>query len=131
MDDYLKPARDQTREHLKPLKEALIEIHEEEGRDMVVLLKDGRGVFVPTRKEILLQRCPKSISTGDTKFFSLQYFIKLCLNSGEVGLEMLDSEEIVYQNKHLWGYIRELRTEVRYWDQFIIDYYNYVVTRGE
>lgn len=63
---------------------------------------DIKGVFVPNRKDILLQRAPKSTrsSTGnpheknqagdiDTAYFSLHYFVELALKGEMIAFDML------------------------------------------
>lgn len=85
--------------------------------------QDFMGIFIPTPKEILLQRVPKHISITpkkdeqgiknskddiDITLFSLQYFIELCLKGETVGVDMLhgNEESIIYQNSKLWEFIQ-------------------------
>jgi predicted nucleotidyltransferase len=64
--------------------------------------KDYKGVFLPSKEQVYLNKIPKSISTNtkkgnekntsgdtDTEMYSLQYFIKLACEGQTVALDML------------------------------------------
>jgi predicted nucleotidyltransferase len=80
---------------------------------------DYKGVYLPTEKEILLNRVPKSYNykTGngvtkntkddiDIEIFSLHYFIKLACEGQTVALDMLHApEDMIIEKSPLWDYI--------------------------
>jgi len=89
---------------------------------------DYKGIFIPTKEEILLQKAPKSINITpkkgeqgikngagyvDIELYSLQYFIKLCLKGETVGVDMLhcNKKNIIYQNGKLWDFIQSERSK--------------------
>jgi predicted nucleotidyltransferase len=85
---------------------------------------DIKGIYLPTAKEILLQKVPKSINITpkelgvgvkngandvDLELYSLQRFIELCLKGETVSMDMLhcNEENILYCSNHaLWDYIQ-------------------------
>jgi predicted nucleotidyltransferase len=79
--------------------------------------QDFKGVFLPTREQLLLQRVPKSISTSpkkaegvkntaedvDSEMYSLHYFLHLALEGETVALDMLHAPESALLETHpLW-----------------------------
>lgn len=85
---------------------------------------DFKGIFLPTKEQILLNRVPKShnIQTKknneakntsddiDTEIYSLQYFIKLALEGQTVALDMLHvPPEMILENGIIWMNIVENR----------------------
>lgn len=95
---------------------------------------DYKGIFIPTKEQILLQEIPKYIkadtkdkhATGkntkddiDIELYSLSYFIELCLKGETVGIDMLhcNDDNIVYKKKEpvgdyfIWDYIRDYRSK--------------------
>ena len=84
---------------------------------------DYKGVFMPTREEVLLGRIPKSHShtTGqddsrntkddiDVEIYSLHYFIKLACDGQTVAMDMLHApEEMILQTSPIWKAIIENR----------------------
>jgi len=98
---------------------------------------DYRGVFLPSKEEVLLGRIPKSLnySTGssdskntagdtDIEFYSLHYFIKLAIEGQTVALDMLHAPaEMLLQSSSVWEdivanrqrfYTKNLRSFVEY-----------------
>lgn len=85
---------------------------------------DYKGIFLPTKKEILLQKVPKSIRADtktskkegekntkddiDIELYSLSYFIELCLKGETVGIDMLHcpDNKLVYKQTGIWDDIR-------------------------
>jgi len=77
---------------------------------------DYKGVFLPSKEEVLLGRIPKSYSysTGtnefkntqkdtDIEFYSFHYFIKLACDSQTVAMDMLHApEDMILQKSHIW-----------------------------
>ena len=81
---------------------------------------DYKGVFMPSKKDILLGRIPKSINTMtkkdneaknssedvDTEIYSLQYFIKLACEGQTVALDMLHAPPNMILSSHpVWDEI--------------------------
>ncbi|MCP4744759.1 MAG: hypothetical protein GY874_01260 [Desulfobacteraceae bacterium] len=80
---------------------------------------DYRGVFLPTREQILLGKIPKSksFSTGndvsknnpddiDQDFYSLHHFIKLACEGQTVAMDMLHAiDETLIVNSEIWQQI--------------------------
>lgn len=68
--------------------------------------KDYRGVFLPTKAEVLLGQIPKSIHLeGDTEYYSLHYFIKLACDGQTVAFDMLHSNMLM-QDSDIWTAIK-------------------------
>jgi hypothetical protein len=77
---------------------------------------DYKGVFLPSKEEILLGKIPKcySYSTGndvsknkpddiDYEFYSLHYFIKLACDGQTVAMDMLHApEEMLIESSEIW-----------------------------
>jgi len=77
---------------------------------------DYKGIFLPTKEQILLQKIPKHIKADskttkeegvkntkddvDIELYSLNYFIDLCLKGETIGIDMLHcpDDKIVYAN---------------------------------
>ncbi len=80
---------------------------------------DYKGIFLPTKEEILLGRVPKSYnySTGkdelrntkddiDIELYSLHYFIKLACDGQTVAMDMLHApENMILQTSTIWDVI--------------------------
>lgn len=98
---------------------------------------DYKGVFLPTRREMLLGQVPKNISTStgnqfsknsnedvDTELFSLHEFIKLACEGQTIALDMLHAPpNMLLENSIIWAeivsnrkkfYTRNLRAFVGY-----------------
>ncbi|MBF84446.1 MAG: hypothetical protein CL489_08235 [Acidobacteria bacterium] len=95
---------------------------------------DKKGVFLPDRKDILLQRASKSVksSTGndtskngagdeDFEFYSLHYFIQLALKGEMIAFDMLhapvQSCESVWRElvaNRSWFYTKDVRSYIGY-----------------
>jgi len=90
--------------------------------------EDFKGIYLPSKEQILLQNCPKSINITpkkdepgikndaddtDIEIYSLQYFIHLCLKGETVGIDMLhcNEENIVYKNTALYDFIQSERSK--------------------
>lgn len=77
---------------------------------------DYKGIFLPTKKEILLNNFPKcrSFSTGsdreknnsgdiDEEIYSLHYFLKLACDGQTVAMDMLHApEEMLLESSDVW-----------------------------
>ena len=77
---------------------------------------DYKGIFMPSKHEVLLGRIPKSHSrsTGedrsrntkddiDIEIYSFHYFIKLACDGQTVAMDMLHApEELILQSSHIW-----------------------------
>ena len=77
---------------------------------------DYKGVFLPAKKEILLNNIPKcrSFSTGndlkknnpddvDEEIYSLHYFLKLACDGQTVAMDMLHApEKMLLENSNIW-----------------------------
>jgi hypothetical protein len=84
---------------------------------------DYKGVFLPAKEEILLNKIPKCryFSTGnalgknspgdvDEEIYSLHYFLKLACQGQTVAIDMLHApEEMLIQNSHIWRAIIDQR----------------------
>jgi hypothetical protein len=82
---------------------------------------DYKGIFLPTKEELLLGRVPKSrnYSTGkdnsrntkndvDTELYSLHYFIKLACDGQTVAMDMLHApESMILKKSKIWDKIVE------------------------
>jgi len=82
---------------------------------------DYKGIFLPTKEELLLGRVPKSrnYSTGkdnsrntkndvDTELYSLHYFIKLACDGQTVAMDMLHApESMILGKSKIWDEIVE------------------------
>jgi len=100
---------------------------------------DYKGIFLPSKKQILLNRIPKSYSETtkkgntkkntasdvDTEIYSLHYFIELACQGQTVALDMLHAPDnmIVEKNTNIWDdivsnkekfYTRNLKAFVGY-----------------
>ena len=86
--------------------------------------QDYKGVFLPSKREILLGRIPKSYNTSrkkaegerntsedvDTEIYSLHYFIKLACEGQTVALDMLHApDNMVIETSQIWKAIVENR----------------------
>ena len=84
--------------------------------------KDYKGVFMPTREDVLLGRIPKSINEStkpkagngekntkddiDTERFSIHYFIQLAIEGQTVALDMLHAPDgFVLESSDTWKWI--------------------------
>jgi predicted nucleotidyltransferase len=84
--------------------------------------KDYKGVFMPSRDDILLGRIPKSINEStkaksnnsekntsediDTERFSLHYFVQLAIEGQTVALDMLHApDEMILESSDTWRWI--------------------------
>ena len=78
---------------------------------------DYKGVFIPTKEQILLGRIPKSIITKtkqgydtkntamdiDTEMYSLHYFIKLACEGQTVAIDMLHAnKDNIIETSNIW-----------------------------
>ena len=77
---------------------------------------DYKGIFMPTKDEVLLGRIPKShnYSTGkdeskntksdiDVEIYSLHYFIKLACDGQTVAMDMLHApKDMILQSSNIW-----------------------------
>ncbi len=84
---------------------------------------DFKGIFMPTNREIALQRVPHSISTTtkrgtgkngaddvDTEFYSLHHFLHLACEGETVALDMLHAPHTaLVQSTELWHELVRLR----------------------
>ena len=84
---------------------------------------DYKGIFMPTKDEVLLCRIPKSHShsTGkeeskntkddiDFEIYSFHYFIKLACDGQTVVMDMLHApEEMILQSSNIWKEILKNR----------------------
>jgi len=84
---------------------------------------DYKGIFMPSKRGIILGNIPKSYSetTGndrsknsaedvDTEIYSLHYFIKLACEGQTVALDMLHApDDMLVQTSDLWGHIKQHR----------------------
>ena len=84
---------------------------------------DYKGIFMPTKDEVLLCRIPKSHShsTGkeeskntkddiDFEIYSFHYFIKLACDGQTVAMDMLHApEEMILQSSNIWKEILKNR----------------------
>ena len=84
---------------------------------------DYKGIFLPTKEELLLGRVPKShnYSTGkdesrntrndiDIELYSFHYFIKLACDGQTVAMDMLHApEEMILQSSNIWKEILKNR----------------------
>jgi predicted nucleotidyltransferase len=82
---------------------------------------DYKGIFLPTKEELLLGRVPKSrnYSTGkdnsrntkndiDTELYSLHYFIKLACDGQTVAMDMLHApKSMILRKSKIWDEIVE------------------------
>jgi predicted nucleotidyltransferase len=80
---------------------------------------DYKGIFLPTKEELLLGRVPKSrtYSTGreesrntkkdiDIELYSFHYFIKLACDGQTVAMDMLHApENMILQKSQIWDEI--------------------------
>lgn len=85
---------------------------------------DIKGIFLPTIDELLLGNYPKSIkhTTGkahqkntkddiDSEFYSLPYFIKLCMEGNTTALDMLHSTEAsTTKTSEVWEDLKSKRS---------------------
>lgn len=89
--------------------------------------RDYKGIFLPSREQILLQRVPKSISTTtkeerdrkntaedeDLELYSLGYFLELASKGETVALDMLHAPERAWEYADpdgLWRFLVEHRS---------------------
>ncbi len=98
---------------------------------------DHRGVFLPSKEEVLLGRIPKRIgySSGDTaskntpqdvdvEIYSLHYFISLACEGQIVALDMLHAPDSVIEVRSgIWSAIVDERR--RFYSKNLISFINY------
>lgn len=85
---------------------------------------DFKGIFLPSKEEILLGRIPKSYSTCtkkgneerntsddiDEEIYSLHYFLKLAIEGQTVALDMLHAnDEVIIEKSEIWDELVSLR----------------------
>jgi len=88
---------------------------------------DFKGIFLPTKREVLLGKVPKSYNFTtkpkgvegkntpediDTEIYSLHYFLKLALEGQTVAIDMLhapDSMIVEKDNRGIWEYLSNHR----------------------
>lgn len=100
--------------------------------------RDYKGVFMPSKEQILLNRVPKAMTNNtkknsdhkntaddvDVEFYSIQYFIKLACEGQTVALDMLHAPENmlietspvweqIVSNRHMF-YTRNLKAFIGY-----------------
>src|SRR5574343_15084 len=77
---------------------------------------DIKGIFMPSKREVFLNKIPKSITMNtnntniknssddvDKEFYSLHYFIKLALSGETVSIDMLHAnEENILATSDVW-----------------------------
>lgn len=86
--------------------------------------QDFKGVFLPSKEEIFLNKIPKSITFHskkgnesrntsediDTEIYSLHYFIKLALEGQTVAIDMLHAnDECILTKSYIWDSLVENR----------------------
>lgn len=79
--------------------------------------KDYKGIFLPTKEQVLLGKIPKSYSNSkkkaegekntaddvDTEIYSLHYFIKLACEGQTVALDMLHApDNMILEATNVW-----------------------------
>ncbi len=89
---------------------------------------DYKGIFLPTKSQILLQEVPKHIKADtkdkhsdqkntkddiDIELYSLSYFMDLCIKGETVAIDMLhcSNDKVVYKNGTTWDFIRDNRSK--------------------
>ena len=94
------------------------------GTDTLESDRDYKGVVLPTREEVLLGKIPGTLSSStgsgsrkniktdvDRDWYSLHYFIKLCLAGETCVLDMLHApEDMLIQTSPIWDRIIEDRS---------------------
>lgn len=119
-----------------------MELMEHKGEQLVVLMRtrfgshlygtategsdtDYKGVFLPSRKMVLLQRVPKSIRFDtkhghgkntkddiDVEYYSLQYFLRLACQGQTIVLDMLHTtKECTEVTSDVWEYLQDHRKD--------------------
>lgn len=98
---------------------------------------DYKGVFLPSKREILLNNIPKSrsFSTGndlkrnnpddvDEEIYSLHYFIKLACDGQTVAMDMLHApDEMLIESSDLWRNI--VKQKNRFYTKNLSTFVNY------
>jgi len=98
---------------------------------------DYKGVFLPTKKEILLNNIPKclSFSTGndlkknnpddvDEEIYSLHYFLKLACDGQTVAMDMLHApDKMLIESSDLWRNIVDQKN--RFYTKNLNSFVNY------
>ena len=98
---------------------------------------DYKGIFLPTKEELLLGRVPKSYnySTGedelrntkediDFELYSLHYFLKLACDGQTVAMDMLHApEKMILEKSRIWGEI--LRNKQRFYTKNLKSFIDY------
>lgn len=98
---------------------------------------DYKGVFLPTKKEILLNNIPKcrSFSTGsdigknnpddvDEEIYSLHYFLKLACDGQTVAMDMLHApEKMLIESSSIWRKI--VKQKHRFYTKNLNSFVNY------
>ena len=86
---------------------------------------DLKGVYLPTKEEIFLNRIPKSINTSsnkiniknsstdiDCEIYSLHYFIKLACEGQTVAIDMLHApDEMILESSPMWDLLRTYKNK--------------------
>lgn len=85
---------------------------------------DFKGVFMPTKEQVLLGRIPKSVNFTtkqgsdsrntsddiDVEIYSLHYFLKLACEGQTIALDMLHADgKIIVQSSSTWNELHENR----------------------
>jgi hypothetical protein len=98
---------------------------------------DYKGIFLPTKEELLLGRVPKSYnySTGedelrntkediDFELYSLHYFLKLACDGQTVAMDMLHApEKMILEKSRIWGEI--FRNKQRFYTKNLKSFIDY------
>jgi hypothetical protein len=98
---------------------------------------DYKGIFLPTKEELLLGRVPKcyNYSTGeddlrntkediDFELYSLHYFLKLACDGQTVAMDMLHApEKMILEKSRIWGEI--FRNKQRFYTKNLKSFINY------
>jgi len=82
--------------------------------------QDYKGIFIPSKREVLLGHIPKSYNVSrkkaegekntsddvDIEIYSLHYFIKLACEGQTVALDMLHApSSMIQESSYIWDYI--------------------------
>jgi hypothetical protein len=98
---------------------------------------DYKGIFLPTKEELLLGRVPKcyNYSTGeddlrntkediDFELYSLHYFLKLACDGQTVAMDMLHApEKMILEKSRIWGEI--FRNKQRFYTKNLKSFIDY------
>ena len=82
---------------------------------------DYKGIYLPTRRDVILQSIKKSVNFNsnkdniknsnndiDEEYYSLHYFIKLALDGQTVAVDLLHSNDFVISS-YIWDHIKDNR----------------------